>query len=54
MQKILSRSEHGTSKYFLELGREIAGAIMSLKNGKATGIDAIHAETLKVDLPTSV
>ena len=33
--------------------REVADAIRSLKNGKATGIDAIHAETLKVDLPTS-
>ena len=28
--------------------------IRSLKNGKATGIDAIHAKILKVDLPASV
>ena len=34
--------------------REVEDTIRSLKNGKATGIDAIHAEILKVDLPTSV
>ena len=34
--------------------KEVKDAIRSLKNGKATGIDAIHAEMLKVDLPTSV
>ena len=27
---------------------------LALKNVKATGIDAIHAEMLKVELPTSV
>ena len=34
--------------------REVADAIKSLKNVNATGIDAIDAEMLKVDLPTSV
>ena len=34
--------------------KEVKDAIRSLKNGKATGIDAIHAEMLKVDFPTSV
>ena len=34
--------------------REVAEAIRSIKNSKATGIDAIHADMLKVDLPTSV
>ena len=34
--------------------RELADAIRSLKNGKATGIDTIHAEMLKIDLQTSV
>ena len=34
--------------------REVADAIRYLKYGKATGIDAIHTEMLKVDLPTSV
>ena len=34
--------------------KEVEDAIRSLKNGKVTGIDAIHAEMLKVDLPTSV
>ena len=33
--------------------RGVADAVRSLKNGKATSIDAIHAEMLKVDLPTS-
>ena len=34
--------------------REVVESLRSLKNDKATGIDAIHAEMLKVDLPTSV
>ena len=34
--------------------KEVKDAIRSLKNGKATGVDAIPAEMLKVDLPTSV
>ena len=34
--------------------KELMDAIRSLKNGKGTYIDAIHAEMLKVDLPTFV
>ena len=32
----------------------VKDTIRSLKYGKATGIEAIHAETLYVNLPTSV
>ena len=34
--------------------KEVKDAIRTFQNGKATGIDAIDAEMLKVDLPTSV
>jgi len=34
--------------------KEIGDAILSLRNGKAAGIDAIHAEMLKADLYSSV
>ena len=34
--------------------KEVKDAIRPLKNGKATGIDAIHAEMLQFDFPTSV
>ena len=33
--------------------KEIKDAIRSLKNGKSTEIDAIHADMLKVEFPTS-
>ena len=35
-------------------GQRGSGRHQILKNDKATGIDAIHAEMLNVDLPTSV
>ena len=32
---------------------EIKTAILSLKSGKARGLDAVHVETLKADILTS-